>query len=338
MGKFNVKFTGDEEAVLKELIRRSGNNKEELALRAQYEIAEYTQGALREGILEGPVTGGIFTPEEFDENSPIDYPLDFIVPGTEGDYAAYTIPQHGRIPERHIEGDVATVQVYDVGSSIDWLLKFSKNPRINIVRRGLQVLEATFVRKQNLDGFHVLIGAAVDRNLVVNDPAATAGYFTKRLISLMKVAMQRGGGGNLTSLNPVQLTDLFLSIEGVEDVRTWNIDEVDDVTRREIFLNSQNALSNLWGVNLHPMFELGPNQVFQNYFTSIGGTLAAGSDTELAIGLDLSDPDVFVNPIRERIEVFPDPALHRQRRQGYYAWGSHGFGVLDSRRVIVGSY
>ena len=33
-----------------------------------------------------------------------------------------------------------------------------------------------------------------------------------------------------------------------------------------------------------------------------------------------------------------DPTLHRQQRAGYYGFAEIGFGVLDNRRVILGSF
>lgn len=42
-------------------------------------------------------------------------------------------------------------------------------------------------KKINDDAWHTLLAAGLDRNVVVYDSAATAGQFTKRLVSLMKV-------------------------------------------------------------------------------------------------------------------------------------------------------
>jgi hypothetical protein len=58
---------------------------------------------------------------------------------------------------------------------------------------------------------------------------------------------------------------------------------------------------------------------------------------EIVVGLDLTNQDSFVNPIRAEVEVFEDPLFHRQRRAGVYAWGEHGFSVLDSRRILMGA-
>jgi hypothetical protein len=319
------------------LLKRTGSNDRQYALAAQRELAKALELPIRQGILEGDVISPIFTPIKFEPGQQIEFPLDIVIPGTERDYSAYTIPNHGRIPERNMEGDYITIPTYDVGSSVDWLLKFSRDARWDVVGRAMQVLEATFVRKANLDGWRTVVAAAIDRNVVVYDAAAPVGFFTKRLISLMKSLMRRAGGGNLTSLNPIRLSDVFLSVEAVEDIRAWNLTEIDDQTRRKIFESREDGgLSEIFGVALHEMIELGVGQLIQNFFLQLGGTLPAGR-LEIALGLDLSNPDVFVMPIRQEVEVFEDETLHRQRRAGFYGWGEHGFSVLDNRRIIIGA-
>ncbi len=320
------------------LLVKTGDNDRGVALAAQRELAKALEGPLREGVLEGDIISEIFTPIDFKPGAATEFPLDLLVPGTERDFSAYTIPNHGRIPERHIEGDFVMVPTYDVGSSIDWLLKFARDSRWDIVGKAMAILEATFTRKNNIDGWQTIIAAAVDRNIVVYDSVASAGAFTKRLISLMQLSMRRSGGGNTASLNPIQLTDVFISPEGLEDMRGWLLTDVDDVTRRQIFQGTKfGGIQNIYGVDLHELLELGVGQAFQQYFTQLGGTMGA-SDEEIVIGMDLSNPETFVNPVRQEVEVFEDETLHRQRRAGFYGWGEHGFAVLDSRRIILGSF
>ena len=82
----------------------------------------------------------------------------------------------------------------------------------------MEVLEASFVKKMNDDGWHTILAAGVDRNIVVFDSDAAAGQFTKRLVNLMKTVMRRNGGGNSSSNNRGQLTDLYVSPEAMEDL------------------------------------------------------------------------------------------------------------------------
>src|SRR5688572_28606531 len=87
------------------LLVKSGDSDKATALAAQRELAIALQGPIREGILEGDIVSEIFTQIPFQPGASTEFPLDLLVPGTERDFSAYTIPNHGRIPERHIEGD-----------------------------------------------------------------------------------------------------------------------------------------------------------------------------------------------------------------------------------------
>lgn len=320
-----------------ELLKKSGNLDYEIARAAQSELATALTLPLRQGVLKGDIVTDIYNPIPFQAGVNVEFPLDLLAPGTERDFVAYTVPAMGRIPERHVEGDFIMVATYEVASSIDFALKYARDARWDVVSRVLQVLEGSFVRKMNTDGWRVLLAAGVGRNLVTYDDAGTAGLFTKRLMELMKNIMRRNAGGNSTSVNRGKLTRLYTSPEALGDVRSWQLTEVDDVTRREIFISDDWGLTRLFGVELRDIDELGVGQEFQNYFTTnLGGTLP-GSKTELVVGLDLSDSDSFVMPVREEIRIFEDPTFHRQRRAGYYGFGEHGFACLDSRKVLLGA-
>jgi hypothetical protein len=323
------------------LLKRSGDlSNWEAARAATRELAKALTLSLpiRRGVIYGDILGNIFQPVDLTAGQAPEFPLDILAPGTEKDYVAYTIPSTGRIPERHVEGDYVMVITYEVASSIDWALKFSRDARWDVVGRAMQILEGGFVLKANRDGWHTILAAGVGRNLVVYDDAATPGLFTKRLISLGKTTMRRKAGGNVTSINKGRLTDLYLSPESLEDIRSWDLTQIDDFTRREIFQatgEDDETLPSIFGVNLHDVDELGIGQELQAYYqNTLGGTFP-GSKVELAVGLDLYNKDSFVNPIRTPVEIFEDPTFHRQRRAGVYGWGEHGFGVLDSRRVLL---
>lgn len=324
---------------MKELLVLSGSQDENVAFAAQRQLAIALTLPLRKGVMNGNNYEGIF--EQIPTTPGVgsmEYPLDSLAPGTEKDYVAYTIPNAGRIPERNVESDYVRIPTYDIGNAIDWLLKYARNARWDIVQRNLQIMRDGFVVKLSNDAWHTLIMAAVDRNIVVYDGDAAAGQFTKRLVSLGKILMRRNAGGNATSIGRGKLTDLFLSPEGLEDIRNWNVDQVDDQTRREIYLAGDDGITNIYQVRLHPLDELGVGQPYQNYFSStLGGSLASG-DVELAIGLDLANNDSFVMPVDEPLGIYPDPTLHRMRKEGYYGWSSQGFGCLDARRIIALSY
>lgn len=325
---------------LTDLLVRSGSARKEESLVANAEFAKALELPLRQGVLSGNILDGIYEPIRLAPGATPEFPLDFLTPGNEKDFVAYTIPNHGYIPERHVEGDYVMVPTFDIGASIDYLLKYARDARWDVVGRAMEVLESSFVKKMNDDGWHTILAAGVDRNIVVYDSDADAGQFTKRLVSLLKTVMRRNGGGNSASNNRGMLTDLYVSPEAMEDLRNWGVDQVDEITRREIYVAGDGAgvINRVFGVNLHDLDELGNGQEYQLFYeNTLGGTLQ-GTDTEIVVGLDLRRRDSFIMPIREEVQIFEDDTLHRQKRAGFYGYAEQGFAVLDNRRVLLGSF
>lgn len=324
-----------------DLLKKAGSSNKAEALVAQHELAKAIELPLREGVLVGDIAGGIFERIAMEPGTSTEFPLDLLAPGEEDEFIAYTNPGHGKVPERAAEGDYVMIPTYSVTNAIDMLLRYVREARWDVVSRAARVLEAGFVKKMNDDGWHTLLAAGVDRNILVYDADAAAGQLTKRQISLMKTVMRRNAGGNSASVNRGSLTDVYLSPEGIEDIRNWGVDQADEVTRREIYTGADDsaALTRIFGVNLHGLDELGQSQEYQNYFTSnLSGSLGPSSDVELMVGLDLQSNDSFVMPVKQEVTIFEDDNLHRQQRMGFYGFAEIGFGVLDSRRVLLGSF
>jgi hypothetical protein len=123
----------------------------------------------------------------------------------------------------------------------------------------------------------------------------------------------------------------------MEDIRNWGVDQVDEVTRREIYVAADGSINRVFGVNLHDLDELGEGQEYQLFFENVlSGTLPEG-DAELVVGFDMRKRDSFIMPIREQVQIFEDDTLHRQKRAGFYGWAEQGFAVLDNRRVLLGA-
>ena len=322
------------------LLRQSGDSDQNVAFAAQREFAKALELPLRKGVLVGNILGDIFETINVEAGSTTEFPLDLISPGLEGEHVAYTNPGHGRIPERSVEGDFVMIPTYSITSSIDYLLRYAREARWDIVGRAMQVMEAGFVKKMNDDGWHTILAAGVDRNVLVYDGDATAGMFSKRLVSLMQTVMRRNSGGNSASAGRGRLTDMYVSPEALEDGRNWGLDQVDEVTRREIYTADDRGapITRIFGVNLHDLDELGEGQEYQDFFKSELSGAVQSSDLELVVGLDQAANDSFIMPVKQTLEVFEDPTLHRQQRAGFYGFAELGFGILDNRRVFLGSF
>jgi hypothetical protein len=154
----------------------------------------------------------------------------------------------------------------------------------------------------------------------------------------MQTAMVRNAGGNGQA---GKLSDQYVSMEAMEDIRAYDLSEVDDVTRR-VILNSDAGMTTLYGTRLHFMTEFGVGQEYQLYLATVLGrsvTAVDATDQEFTVGLDLSTNDSFVQPIRQELQTFEaGREMHRQQRAGVYGWMEHGFAVLDNRRLLLGTF
>lgn len=263
-----------------EALRATASPHEATRLAAQRAFAAELQSPLREGVFDRDNLGGIFERQVLAPGAQANYPLDFVKPGEEDNFIAFTMPKQGRVPERHVEGDELWVPTFNIANSIDWSIKYAEEARFDVIMRAIRVYEAGFVRKINSDGWRTLIGAADGRGLVVTAlggapftgstlaPTPAGGQFTKELISRMKTAMTRGAGGNG---NAGKLTDVYLSLEAMEDIRAWDVDEIDEFTRREIFVSREYGLAQIYGVVLHEMTEFGEGQEYEEFLeTTLG--------------------------------------------------------------------
>lgn len=329
----DIEITAEQKQEITNLITAASSNNYEEAIVAQQEIAAAISTPVRQGVLHGNTIADIFNEAEDTE-----YPVDLYRADNAGEFVAYTIPDQGLIPQRHVEGDYVRVPTYQIGSAVDTNLRYVRKANWDVIARMMSVLEAGATKKMNDDGWHTLIYAGNDRGIMVYDANATAGQFTKRLISLMKLIMRRNAGGNSASINRGRLTDLYVSPEAIEDIRNWGVDQVDEITRREIYTADEGTVNRIFGVNLNDLDELGESQEYQTYFaTTLSGTMGT-SDKEIVVGVDKQNNDSFVMPVEEQFMVYPDPSLHRQGKIGFYGRGDMGFGVLTGARILLGSF
>lgn len=326
---------------MEKLLRMAGSDNPQTAAAGAAGLAKAIQTPLQQGMLNGDIFSDLVTKEPVGPGSAVEYPLDLLAPGTEGNHTAYVMPAHGRSAQRFVDGDYLMVPVFEVGNSIDFNRRYAEECRWNIVERALQVLEAGFVRKMNTDVWRVIVSAAMARGLAVYDDRVAPGYTSKRLFSLGKQVMLRQGGGNTSTVNRFRMTDVYGSPEAADDIRNWNLDEVDDVTRREIYLRDELDTFRVFGVNVRTLVEMGVGQEFQNYFAAQGGVLPtytlSGSKTklEIMVGVDRTKENSFVMPVRQNVEIYEDLNGFRAGRVSLFGKARYGVGSLENRSSLI---
>ena len=317
----------------KELLRATAGH-DGASVENRKALAQVLETVWKQGVLEPGSIDEVFTRINIEPGVDAKFPLDFFTPAaSDGDeFTAVTIPSEGALPVRKVDGDEVHVPTYKIGNQISWNLDYARDGRWDVISRAIEVFTNGFTKKMNADGWHTLLAAAGTTQ--TRDTAAAASSFTKSLITDLQVAMKRQAGGRDS-----RMTDLFLSPEAIADVRKFDGDIVDEGTLRALLSHDgENVLPSLYGVNLHELLELGASQDYNDYYTTTLGNTIGGSDTEICIGLDLNKRDSFVMPVREDMQMFDDANLHRSGEAGVYGWMQLGFGVLDTRRVILGSF
>jgi len=138
-----------------------------------------------------------------------------------------------------------------------------------------------------------IIANAADNGLVISDSRATSGYFTKELAARMKTQYLRHIiGGNMVRGG---LTHLYISFEGMEDLRSQSVNLDKETRRRLLKDNDDGHPPELYGMEICPMSELGVGQSLQDAYTDLGGTYE-DNDIELVIGVEIYNGE-FVNCI-----------------------------------------
>lgn len=307
---------------------------------AQQMIAKALSLPLQDAVLNGSTIDGIFEEKTVQRGQIFMWPISFITGANAGHFDAFVMPLFGRVPDRAVQGDYIMVPVFDVSNGMSVSMSYLEASGWDVMAKLNEVILTGHVRKKNDVGFHTLLTAAAARGFVVTDNQATAGLFTKRLLSVAKTKMTRLGGGNSTSTNQRVLTDVYGSLEMLEDVRSWDLTQIDDVTRRQIYLadDTSEALTVIFGVKLHNLFEFGENQAYQTYLQGTLNQSLSGGDLEFALGLDLRNRDSFIMPVANKVAVYPDPYLHREFRVGLYTRETYGAAVLDNRNCELLSF
>ena len=90
------------------------------------QLAKALELPLRKGILSCDTVKSIFEMQDYRDCRSVEYPLDFVQPGSEGDYTAYVVPDCGYIPHNLVEGDYVVVPTYTIANSIEWCLKYQR--------------------------------------------------------------------------------------------------------------------------------------------------------------------------------------------------------------------
>jgi hypothetical protein len=296
--------------------------------------ADAVEAPIRQAVLKCDIAQRVFTPMKM-EGQCLEFELDLIEPGSEDEFKAFSVPDCGSIPTQFYQSDYVTVPHYNIANGASWCIDHEENINFPMFDRIMEIFRSGFTMKINDDAWHLLLASGLQRNLIPFDNASSrdAGQMTKRLVSIIQLLFRRNGGGNSGCMDRRSVTDLYVSPEIDASIVNWDGSQVDDITRSRIF--NENGLSEIFGVRLNTLDELGVGQDYQTYYTStLGGTMPAGTQ-EIMVGLDLNPArNSMIMPIKRQLRVFRDDCISEFRRK-IVGKMTLAMAILDSRDVMI---
>jgi len=341
----------------KELLKATAEHNDNAEIRKA--VAQAIQVPILQLVRDASLARQLFAVQPLDPGAQASYPLadDFDVP-------VFVLPKVGAVPRNFVElaGEEIVVPTFRLGTSCEWALRYAREGRIDIAERCMRNAARAIIDYEEQSAWRLLAPAATSafpgKGQLPPRPAPiveigggpAAGFLSKELINQMIVKMKR---------NRRTLTDLYVSPEDMADQREWSESQVDETTRREIFISG--GMSEIFNVRMHEVHQLGLSGIYNiNAAASTGGIFRTGAggsfndytptnanvvDADLNVtspgetqiyGFDLTSNDSLVMPIREELRMFDDPNLHREQMQGFYGWEEIGVAVLDPRMMVMG--
>lgn len=311
----------------------------------------------------------IYEDQPFNQDEDFSYPLDLYYGARVDTVKVWSQNMAGGLATSHVSGmQELKVATYQLNSAVELLKKYARKCRLPAVAMALNRMAQEILNKQNMNAWIVLmkaLGEASTNGTSHVISATTPNVFQlddlNRLITLVS-RLNASWTGGTSDESIAGLTDLIVSPEIMEQVRGMAYQPqntrqgaitatangtsatavpLTDSVRDRIFQSAGN--SELFGVSLTPLLELGDGKVYNALFKRFyGGSFTAASD-QVVVGLNLAGESAFIRPIEADADtgatavVSPDDQYNvaRAEKIGFYTGLSEGRIVIDSRKIVA---
>jgi hypothetical protein len=259
----------------------------------------------------------------------------------------------------------AGVVIFQVQSAQDWPNYAEKEKQLEAIDNAIEAVVQSIAEYEEEAAWRTILPVVTSESPESYDevlptippqiyemPTAdpTAGYFSKELLNRMIVGAQRYGK---------RLCQFLVSPEDLADIREYTNDDIDPVTRREIF--TAGGCGSIWGISLECSHSLGIRGLYNingnesswgrfvanseenflsykvvhpNVVDKHGNLVKPGETQFYAFTEDISD--YFKMPINTPYIAFWDMALHRRQRCGFFGWQHMGSAIYGSKSIYMG--
>jgi len=337
-----------------ELIKAMGGRDTTVAKEAQEAFAAFIGPVVNKVLLEAATSSAVYTDLPYDEDDSPSIPLDLFHGEGEGLVSVWSQNVAGGLPTSTVEGlSELKVSTYRLDSAVSFLKRYARRARLDVASKAVERMANEVLVKQERNAWAVVLKALADSG---NTEAVGTGpetFSLSKLNTLVKnVKRLNKSYANGSTTSAYGLTDIFVSPETMADIRAFAYNAVGGTTnsgtsdspvtdlpagvREEIYRGG--GAQEIYGITIHELIELGPNQKYNKLFNEFYSSTFADSD-DLVIGLDLTK-DAFVRPVARNADsgstftATPDDQfVARSEKIGFYGSLEEGRVCIDSRAI-----
>ena len=350
-------------------------SKDQVAAReAQEAFAAFLGPVVQEVIKQAGTAGGVYVDAPFDEDDSASFPLDLYYNETDNHVSVWQQGMAGGLPSSHVEGmNELKLQTYRLDSAVSLHRRYARKARLDVISKAIERMGQEVLVKQERNAWAVILKAlyeAVSGSTSRNGKAgghvidsSASGVFQlddlNRLMTLMRRINESFAAGTPDLASSRGLTDLYISPEGIEQIRGFayqpmNTRTVDgsagtpagsstalplpDAVREDIYRSAGN--NEIYGVMIHEMNEFGNGKKYNSLYNDISSATDNDVAGELVVGIDNSR-GAFIRPVAVQSETggmfnaFSDDQWSmRSDKLGWYGFLEEGRVCIDARAIV----
>ena len=358
--KLKVDFTPENV----ELIKRMASDNKAEAFEAQAAVAKFVMPVIESALLQAKILSALYEDFRFSEDDNPSIPLDIYADSTaEGTLQVWSQNAAGGLGTNFVMpySEELKFQTYSIDTAISFDAKHARKARLPVISKSLTKLSQEVLLKMERTAanqiFNVLAQNATDALAV---SSATTGKVLPEDFNSLLLKMARLNkswvGGTPVANAAGKVTDVFMSPERMFDMRAMAYNPLNTTAPNGIAAtNASGAIAapesvraglfngagvgNFYGVTLHEVQELGPNQKWTNIFKAFASaesvTFGSGDDLMLAVNMGKTGliRPVEVNAVSNtEMKLVPDDQfVSRQQKIGFYGKIEEGRLCLDNR-------
>lgn len=359
-----------------ELVKAIGQRDTNESRKAQEMLAGFIAQVISKVLLQASTVNAIYTDLPYNEDDDPSIPLELFYDQTNTQWVTvWSQAVAGGLPTSQVEG-VAEMKIstYRLDSAVSFAKKYARRSRLDVIAKAVERMAQELLIKQERNGWAVILRALAEASTNSANHMVTAntlGIFQldemNRLMTLIRRMNTSWANGTPTSLDSFGLTDLFVSPEVKEQIRAFAYNPMNTTAgvtpaggtastvgiplpepmRQQIYNSA--GLSEIYGVAIHDINELGLNQKYNVLFSAYSpGTVGppdSGKVTfnpalhEVLVGFDLGR-ECFFRPIAQNadfggsvVTMVDDQWVVRSDKAGYYTALEQGNICIDARGV-----